>query len=80
MVLGIVNARVTIAVMGLVTEVHAYFDAEADRLAKAWLAEYRDEIKKLADDRKEAYRHIVEMSTKPQDVDLVKPEAKFSRP
>jgi type III restriction enzyme len=60
-----------------VTEVQAYFDAEADKLAKAWLAKYGNEIKKLTDDRKEAYRQIVEMSTEPQDVDLVKPEAKF---
>jgi type III restriction enzyme len=74
---AIVEARVSIAALGLATEVQAYFDTEADRLAKAWLAKYRDEIKKLTDDRKEAYRQIVEMSTEPQDVDLVKPEAKF---
>lgn len=74
---AIVEARVTIAALGLVTEVQAYFDTEADKLAKAWLAKYGDEIKKLTDDRREAYRQIVEMSTEPQDVDLVKPEAKF---
>jgi type III restriction enzyme len=74
---AIVEARVSIAALGLVTEVQAYFDAEADKLAKAWLAKYGNEIKKLTDDRKEAYRQIVEMSTEPQDVDLVKPEAKF---
>jgi len=74
---AIVEARVSIAALGLVTEVQAYFDKEADKLAKAWLAKYGDEIKKLTDDRKEAYRQIVEMSTEPQDVDLIKPEAKF---
>jgi hypothetical protein len=74
---AIVEARVSIAALGLVTEVQAYFDAEADKLAKAWLAKYANEIRKLTDDRKEAYRQIVEMSTEPQDVDLVKPEAKF---
>ena len=74
---AIVEARVSIAALGLVTEVQAYFDAEADKLAKAWLAKYGNKIKKLTDDRKEAYRQIVEMSTEPQDVDLVKPEAKF---
>jgi type III restriction enzyme len=74
---AIVEARVSIAALGLVTEVQAYFDAEADKLAKVWLAKYRNEIKKLTDDRKEAYRQIVEMSTEPQDVELVKPEAKF---
>jgi len=74
---AIVEARLSIAGLGLVTEVQAYFDAEADKLAKAWLAKYGNEIKKLTDDRKEAYRQIVEMSTEPQDVDMVKPEAKF---
>ena len=74
---AIVEARVSIAALGLVTEVEPYFDAEADKLAKAWFAKYGNEIKKLTDDRKEAYRQIVEMSTEPQDVALVKPEAKF---
>jgi type III restriction enzyme len=74
---AILEARVSIAALGLVTEVQAYFDAEADKLAKTWLAEYRDKIKKLTDDRKEAYRQVVEMSTEPQDVELVKPEAAF---
>jgi hypothetical protein len=74
---AIVEARVSIAALGLVTELQADFDTEADKLAKAWLAKYGNEIKKLTDDRKEAYRQIVEMSSEPQDVDLVKPEATF---
>jgi hypothetical protein len=68
---------ISIVALGLVMEVEAYFDAEADKPAKAWLAKYGSEIKKLTDDRKEAYRQIVEMSSEPQDVDLVKPEATF---
>ena len=74
---AIVEGRVSIAALGLVMEVQTYFDSAADQLAKTWLAEYGNEIKKLTDDRKEAYRQIVEMSADPQDVDLVKPEAKF---
>jgi hypothetical protein len=74
---AIVEARVSIAALGLVTEVQAYFDTEADKLAEEWIEKYGKEIKKLADDRKEAYRQIVEMSTKPRDVELVKPEARF---
>jgi hypothetical protein len=74
---AIVEARVSIAALGLVTDLQADFDTEADILAKAWLAKYGNEIKKLTDDRKEAYRQIVEMSDEPQDVDLVKPVAKF---
>lgn len=74
---ALVEARVTVAGLGLVTEVQAYLDAEADKLAKAWLAKYKPQIKALSDDRKESYRQIIEMSTDPQDVDLVKPEAKY---
>lgn len=74
---AIVESRVSIAALGLVMEAQAYFDAEADKLAKAWLAKYGKEIKKLTDDRKEAYRQIVEMSSEPQDMGLVKPETKF---
>lgn len=74
---AIVEARVTIAGLGLVTEIQAYFDAEADKLAKAWLTKYLPQIKALTDDRKESYRQIVEMSTEPQSVDLAKPESRY---
>jgi type III restriction enzyme len=74
---ALVEARVSIAALGLVTEVQPYFDAEADKLAKAWLQKYISAIKGLSHDRQESYRQIREMSAEPQDVDLVKPEAKF---
>jgi len=74
---AIAEARVTVAGLGLVTEIASYFDTEADKLAKEWLAQHGPQIKALTDDRKESYRQIVEMSTEPQDVDMVKPEAKF---
>ncbi|MEZ0470094.1 DEAD/DEAH box helicase [Luteimonas salinilitoris] len=74
---AITEARVTVAGLGLLMEVQAYFDATADKLAKAWLVQYGSQIKALIDDRKESYRQIIEMSTEPQDVGLVKPEAKF---
>ena len=61
----------------MVTEVQAYFDTEADKLAKAWLTKYSPQIKALTDDRKESYRQIVEMSTEPQSVDLAKPESRY---
>ncbi|OTP68148.1 DEAD/DEAH box helicase [Caballeronia sordidicola] len=74
---AIVEARVSVAGLGLMMEVQAYFDGKAETLAKAWLAKYAAQIKALSDDRKESYRQIVEMSTDPQDVDLVKPEARY---
>jgi type III restriction enzyme len=74
---ALVEARVSIAALGLVTEVQGYFDAEANKLAKDWLAKYGAVIKKLPDERKESYRQVIEMSSEPQDVDLVKPQAQF---
>jgi type III restriction enzyme len=71
------EARVTVAGLGLVTDVQTYFDAEADKLAKAWLTKYASQIKTLSDDRKETYRQIVEMSNEPQSVDLAKPESRY---
>jgi type III restriction enzyme len=76
---ALLEARVAIAALGLMTEVQAYFDGEANNMAKAWLDEYKKEIKKLPDERREAYRQIIEMSAEPQDVELVKPEARFER-
>jgi hypothetical protein len=74
---AIVEARVTVAGLGMVTEVPAFFDAEADKLAKALLTKYAPQIKTLTDDRKESYRQIIEMSTEPQSVDLAKPESRY---
>jgi type III restriction enzyme len=74
---ALVEGRVAVAALGLVTEVQAHFDAAADRLAKEWLATYNMAIKGLSHDRQESYRQIREMSAEPQDVDLVKPEARF---
>ena len=67
----------SVAALGLVTEVQPYFDAEAGKLAESWLNKYRAVIKRLSHDRQESYRQISEMSAEPQDVDLVKPEARF---
>ncbi|EMW6874475.1 DEAD/DEAH box helicase [Providencia vermicola] len=74
---AIMEARVILAGLGLVMEVQDYFDAEADKLVKTWLTDYLPQIKTLKHERKEAYRQIVEMSTEPQDVDLIRPENKF---
>jgi hypothetical protein len=74
---AIVEARVTVAGLGLVSEVQDHFDREADRKAKAWLTEHAVAIRALSDDRKEAYRQLVEMSSDPQDVELVKPGPRF---
>lgn len=74
---AIVEARVTVAGLGLVTEIQDYFDDKANTLVQGWLKEYWARIKCLSDDRQESYRQIIEMSEEPQDIELVRPEAKF---
>ena len=50
-------------------------EADASALAKQWLGEFRDPIRKLRDERQEAYRVIREMSADPLDVDLARPHS-----
>jgi hypothetical protein len=69
--------RVQVAARGLVTEVQPLFDAEADKLAKTWLAAHGAAIKRLSHDRQESYRLVREMSAEPQDIDLVKPASRY---
>jgi len=70
---ALIEARVTVAALGLVPEVKEYLEAEAESLANKWLTKYRVEIKSLSDERQEVYRQIREMSAHPLDVDLAKP-------
>lgn len=76
---ALVDAHTNIAAMGLVPEVKAYLDAEADLLVNSWFNTYRDPIKSLTDERQEEYRQIKGMSDKPQDVDIAKPGSRFER-
>jgi type III restriction enzyme len=73
---ALLEAHADVAALGLVLDVKAYLDAEADKLAKEWLVQYRVPIKSLNDDRQEAYRQIKEMSAEPQDIDLAKPKSR----
>lgn len=72
---ALMEAHADIAALGLVPDVKTYLESEADKLAKAWLDEYRVPIKDLSDERQEAYRLIKGMSTEPQDIDLAKPKS-----
>jgi hypothetical protein len=71
----LLEAHADIAALGLVPDVKSYLDAEANRIAKVWLNEYRVPIKSLYDERQEAYRLIKGMSTEPEAIDLVKPHS-----
>jgi type III restriction enzyme len=70
------EARVVIAALGLLPEVQAYLDEEADKLARAWLSQFRVAIKGLSHARQEEYRQVREMSSDPQSFDLIRPDAR----
>lgn len=70
---ALIEARVTVAALGLVPEVKEYLETEAESLANKWLTNHRVEIKSLSDERQDVYRQIREMSAHPLDVDLAKP-------
>jgi type III restriction enzyme len=74
---ALIQAREDVAALHLLENLQIIFDAEARKLSDAWFAEYREQIKQLADDRQEAYRQIVALSTEPQDVDLARPVSRF---
>lgn len=69
---ALIAAHVTVAALGLVSEVKEFLETEAEKLATKWLNGYRVEIKSLSDERQDAYRQIKEMSAHPMDVDLAK--------
>lgn len=70
---ALIEAREDIGALGLMENLPAYFDAEAKKLSDAWLAQHREHIKQLPDDRQEAYRQISALSREPQDIDLARP-------
>jgi hypothetical protein len=72
---ALMEAHADIAAFGLVADVKTYLDTEADKVAKAWLDQYRVPIKGLSHERQEAYRRIKEMSADPEDIDLTKPSS-----
>lgn len=72
---ALVEARVTIAAIGMVPEVKTYLEDEAEKLANDWLTRFRVEIRGLSDERQEVYRQLREMSAHPLDVDLAEPKS-----
>lgn len=74
---ALIEAREDVAALHLLENLQIAFDAEAKKLSDTWLAEYRDHIKQLPDDRQESYRQIVALSTDPQDLDLARPVSRF---
>jgi hypothetical protein len=70
---ALIEAREDIGALGLMENLSQFYDAEAKKLSDAWLAEYREPIKQLPDNRQEVYRQISALSREPQDIDLMRP-------
>ncbi|MFT4057471.1 MAG: DEAD/DEAH box helicase family protein [Novosphingobium sp.] len=70
---ALIEAREDIGALGLMENLPQFYDAEAKKLSDAWLAQCREQIKQLPDDRQEVYRQISALSREPQDIDLVRP-------
>lgn len=75
---ALIEARVTIAAIGMVPGVKTYLEDEAEKLANDWLTRFRVEIRGLSDERQEVYRQLREMSAHPLDVDLAEPKSWMS--
>jgi hypothetical protein len=71
------EAREEVSALHLMQNLQVLFDAEATKLSDDWFNKYKPKIKLLSDDRQDAYRQIVALSTTPQDVDLARPLSKF---
>ena len=70
---ALIEAHTTVAAIGLVADIKAYLEREAEKLSNQWLTRYRVKIKSLSDERQDVYREIREMSAQPLDVDLARP-------
>ena len=71
---ALIDAHTGIAAMGLIPAIKDELEAAAESLANQWLADHREAIRALSDDRQEVYREIREMSADPLDVDLARPK------
>ena len=71
---ALIDAHTTIAAMGLIPAIKDELEAAAETLARQWLADHREAIRALSDERQEVYREIREMSADPLDVDLARPK------
>lgn len=74
---ALIEAREDIAALGLIENLQIFVDTEAKKLSDEWLEKHRDQIKKLPDDRQDAYRQISALSREPQDIDLAKPVSRM---
>lgn len=69
----LLEATITVAVLGLVPEIAQAVDMEADGLARRWLNQTRITRKGLSDDQQAEYDRFEGMSTRPERISLAHP-------
>jgi len=74
---ALIDAQEEVAVLHLMENLQPLYDAEAEKLADQWFADYRNEIRKLPHDRQDAYRQIVALSNEPQNVGMARPVSRY---
>lgn len=70
----LLEAYIEVAAIGLVPDIVASVEAEADRLARAWLTDTRVDRKNLSDEKQAEYDRLEGMSTEPERISLVSPK------
>ncbi|TFC85457.1 DEAD/DEAH box helicase [Cryobacterium sp. TMT3-29-2] len=68
------EAHVRVAALAMLPQTRPALDAEADKLAKEWLNQYRVAIKSLPESRQSLYAEITAMSTDPQLISMALPK------
>lgn len=69
----LLEAHIVIASLGLVPEIVAGVEEEADRITREWLAETRVQRRGLSDERQVEYDRLEGMSTRPERGELKRP-------
>jgi hypothetical protein len=70
----LLDAHISIAALGRVPEIAQAVEAEAEKLARSWLAETRVARKGLSDERQAEYDRLEAMSTMPEPIALTVPK------
>ncbi|MBF6618774.1 MAG: DEAD/DEAH box helicase family protein [Patulibacter sp.] len=68
------DANIRVAALAMLPQTRPALDAEADRIAREWLGQYRVAIKDLTESRQSLYAEITAMSTDPQLISMALPK------
>ena len=70
-------AKAKVAALLAIDGVADAVEAEAEKLAKNWLAKLRVKIRGLAEDRQDVYRDLASEGREPQEIDIVVPKSRI---